>query len=639
MLGRTVDGLTIGLVAALLVALAGATRLQRGIPRVALLDSTARWHPRVATPARLVFERQLDSLATSLDALSLALDSAAPTRGRAEFRGARRSYKRAEGLLQLYSPTTAHLLNGPVQNDDPDAPPRALGSPAEFQIVLSSLAAPHDTAARHAAREAALSMRDAARQLRAATRYLDIGELPALEAARSEIARVTTLGLAGVDLDDPSRAVDEAADALEGVRAVAGAESMAAGVSRERWAAIDTTIGRAVGYLRLHPSFVRLDRMRFLTEYADPAARAIALARAPLLASAPATRQVWRSSAATVFDAGALDPAAYAPDYAPPGSPALIALGARLFGDTRLSGNGRRSCATCHDPRRAFTDGRARPLLLRSSTAPVRNTPTLLDAAYQPLYFADERALSLEDQIGVVLASPTEMGSSADAAAASLARDADSRSAFARVLAGREDSLLDGRAVRMALAAYVRSLDSFDSRFDRAVRGDSTALSARERRGFTLFMGKARCGSCHFAPLFSGVMPPEFTSSEPEIIGVPARAATSHAVLDPDSGRAGVDHVPEHRFAFKVPTLRNVAVTAPYMHNGAYATLSAVLDFYERGGGAGIGATVRGQTLAPARLRLTSGERGALLAFLRALTDTSRAGGAQRLQPGTVAVR
>ena len=134
-------------------------------------------------------------------------------------------------------------------------------------------------------------------------------------------------------------------------------------------------------------------------------------------------------------------------------------------------------------------------------------------------------------------------------------------------------------------------------------------------------------------------MPPEFTSSEPEIIGVPSRAATRRAALDPDSGRAGVDHVPEHRFAFKVPSLRNVAVTAPYMHNGAYATLSDVLDFYERGGGVGIGARVHGQTLAPTRLHLTPGEREALLAFLRALTDTSRAGCPARLQPRTVAVR
>ena len=97
--------------------------------------------------------------------------------------------------------------------------------------------------------------------------------------------------------------------------------------------------------------------------------------------------------------------------------------------------------------------------------------------------------------------------------------------------------------------------------------------------------------------------------------------------------------MPEHRFAFKVPTLRNVAVTAPYMHNGAYATLDDVLGFYERGGGAGIGARVRGQTLASDRLHLTPGERTALLGFLRALTDTSRAGDAARLQPRTVAVR
>ncbi len=178
--------------------------------------------------------------------------------------------------------------------------------------------------------------------------------------------------------------------------------------------------------------------------------------------------------------------------------------------------------------------------------APSRNTPTLLDVANQPLYFADERALTLEDQIGSVLASSTEMGSSAERAAEQLSRDTAMRAELASVLPSHLDAASNGRAVRIALAAYLRSLDSFDSRFDRAARGDRSALTARERRGFTLFMGKARCGTCHFAPLFSGVMPPEFTSSEPEIIGVLERAVMPHAKIDPDSGRAGIDHLPEH---------------------------------------------------------------------------------------------
>jgi cytochrome c peroxidase len=136
-------------------------------------------------------------------------------------------------------------------------------------------------------------------------------------------------------------------------------------------------------------------------------------------------------------------------------------------------------------------------------------------------------------------------------------------------------------------------------------------------------MGKARCGTCHFAPLFNGVAPTAFSTSEPEIIGVPERAVLEGATLDPDPGRGGVDHVDLHRFAFKVPTLRNIVLLAPYMHNGAYATLEQVLSFYNSGGGRRIGARIPTQTLAARPLHLTAGERADLTAFLRALTDTN----------------
>jgi cytochrome c peroxidase len=177
--------------------------------------------------------------------------------------------------------------------------------------------------------------------------------------------------------------------------------------------------------------------------------------------------------------------------------------------------------------------------------------------------------------------------------------------------------------VRQALGAYVRSLGALDSRFDRAVRGDTAALSGTERRGFNLFMGKARCGTCHFAPLFNGTMPPDFVRSEAEIIGVTDRPGAG-ARLDPDPGLGGVDLQPAHRGGFKVPTLRNVELTAPYMHNGAFRTLEQVVDFYDRGGAAGAGLTLPTQTLPPDSLRLSRDEKRALVAFLRSLTDESQ---------------
>jgi cytochrome c peroxidase len=385
------------------------------------------------------------------------------------------------------------------------------------------------------------------------------------------------------------------------------------------------TLDSAAGYLAAHASVASLDRLAVIRGYLEPAARAIHHARLSLAEPVPALHQLWRSTRGSLFEAGALDPAAYAPTFAPTPSPALMELGRRLFFEPRLSGPQSRSCAFCHQPVSGFSDGRRVSVPL-PGTRPVhpRNTPTLLNAAFQPTRFADSRVGSLEAQVETVIASPAEMGGSLDTAARRLAGDAGYRAAFAGAFRGRGDTTVNPRSLRFALAAFVRSLNGLDSRFDRALRGDTAALAPDERRGFTVFMGKGRCGTCHFLPLFNGTMPIDFATSEPEIIGVPSRAVTAGATLDPDPGRGGFDHEVPHVAAFKVPTLRNVVHTAPYMHNGVFATLDQVVDFYEHGGGSGIGARVPGQTLAARPLHLSPRERKDLVAFLGSLTNEER---------------
>jgi cytochrome c peroxidase len=127
-------------------------------------------------------------------------------------------------------------------------------------------------------------------------------------------------------------------------------------------------------------------------------------------------------------------------------------------------------------------------------------------------------------------------------------------------------------------------------------------------------------------PLFNGMAAPAFDRSEVEILGVPRTADTVHAVADADPGRYAITHDGRDLHAFRTPSLRNVAVTAPYMHNGVYRTLDQVIDFYNRGGGEGIGARLSNQTLPVRRLDLSAAERRALIAFLGTLTDTSAAG-------------
>jgi cytochrome c peroxidase len=323
------------------------------------------------------------------------------------------------------------------------------------------------------------------------------------------------------------------------------------------------------------------------------------------------------------YDADAFDSRAYAPSGTPDTTRQLIALGERLFNEPALSKTGARSCASCHLPAHAFSDGLITPATIDPRAGKItRNTPTLINAALEPAQFADERAATLEDQIVEVLRSPAEMGSSIERAAEEVGRDSAYRAQFTRAFATTPERAVTPRRLRQALAAYVRSLVALDSRFDRAVHGDANALTSEERKGFTLFMGKGGCGTCHFAPLFSGVTPPLYHASDVEVVGTP-RTPLRPRELDPDSGRARIDHLPNHLRAFKTPTLRNVALTAPYMHNGAFKTLDEVIDFYDHGGALGAGATIGDQTLASDSLHLSQSEKRAIIAFLKTLTDTS----------------
>jgi cytochrome c peroxidase len=589
--------------------------------------------PAPRSPAiREAFEQGLDSLGSTLDRLGVVLDRSRPESTRQAFRDARTAYKRIESLLTSLAPAAVEALNGPAPEADDDKPYLLLGRPAGFQVIED--AAFSVGGGEGPGRDSLLSTVRATRQavtsLRAMTSRVTVSDADLLDALRLEIARIATLGIAGFDSPRSGDAIVECAVALEGARELVNAAESGGGDAH--WAPVDSALARAAGYLRAHPRADSLDRLTFIVQFANPAARAVAVARRGAGPARP-LRRLWRQDAPTVFESGAFDASAFTPVDAPKALPELIALGRRLFFDPTLSGPGTRSCAFCHQPGHGFTDGRALSPLLAPPTGSQRNTPTLLNSAFAPALFDDLRAQSLEMQAGVVLANRAELGGSAELAASRLRRDPSYRTAFDHAFTDEADRAVTAMAVQRALAAYVRSLDALDSRFDRAVRGDTAALSERERQGFTVFMGKGRCGTCHFLPLFNGTMPPDFARSEVEIIGVTDRAGERRARLDPDPGLAGVDAQPVHRGAFKVPTLRNIALTAPYMHNGAFETLEQVVDLYDRGGAVGSGIALPTQTLPPDSLRLTATEKAALVAFLRALTDTSRTSLATRTPP------
>ena len=270
---------------------------------------------------------------------------------------------------------------------------------------------------------------------------------------------------------------------------------------------------------------------------------------------------------------------------------AKIALGRRLFHDRRLSRDGSLSCATCHDSRRAFADGRTVAQGIGGARGG-RNTPTIINRAWGASFFLDGRAATLEQQVLQPILDAKELGMTPEAVLA-LVRSSRYRSQFRAAFRSGEPSM---ELVARALASYVRTIVAGDSDFDR------NALSPSARRGLALFHGKAGCTACHPGPLF--------TDEQFHNTGVAWRTG----VLT-DEGRARVTMAPQDRGAFKTPTLREIARTAPYMHDGSFVNLEQLIDYYDRGGQKNPGLDTR---LRP--LHLSAGEKQDILAFLRSLT-------------------
>lgn len=243
-----------------------------------------------------------------------------------------------------------------------------------------------------------------------------------------------------------------------------------------------------------------------------------------------------------------------------PTTHAKVELGKKLFFDPRLSGNNRMSCATCHMPEKAYGDGIS--LSLGADGKPLtRNTQTCLNVGFFKTYFWDGRAVSLEEQALGPIESAVEMNQSLDQLEAELAAIPGYVTEFREVFETKPNRT----GIAKALAAFQRTLVTQPSPFDRFLAGDKNALSAAARRGFELFRGDAGCIECHNGPLLSD--------------GKFYRLGVSFK----DQGRAKITGKKEDRYRFRTPSLRNIAETGPYMHDGSQKSLDEVVTFYFRG--------------------------------------------------------
>lgn len=291
-------------------------------------------------------------------------------------------------------------------------------------------------------------------------------------------------------------------------------------------------------------------------------------------------------------------PASYAEKDPPPAR--QVQLGRKLFFDPRLSSDGTVSCATCHKPELSFTDGLPRARGIRKLEGR-RNTPSLFNLSYRHSFFWDGRADSVEAALLDAIKNPVEMNQDPAALPARLAAVPGYAEEF-RTVYGRDEIRVADLAE--AIGAFVRTIDEVYARrpsaFDK-FREDPSALSPSAREGLVIFAGKGRCITCHGSD--------HFADDDFHNVGM-----TSAPGLD-DKGRAEARPGPRALRAFKTPSLRQVALTGPYMHDGRFADLRAVVDFFDRGGDEPAG---RDPEIRP--LGLTPREKSALVDFLQALT-------------------
>lgn len=293
--------------------------------------------------------------------------------------------------------------------------------------------------------------------------------------------------------------------------------------------------------------------------------------------------------------------------------PQQIDLGKFLFFDPILSQNQDISCAQCHDPGAGLSDGRKRA----RGTGGVelaRNTPSLWNTAFQQRWFWDGRANSLEEQVVGPLYAHDEMAATPELIESRLNASPQYRALFGQVYGKRAASgKITSAMVIQSLAVFERSLVSFNSRYDHYALGDKLALTDQERDGFILFRSfLTRCSECHTPPLF--------TNQERLFIGVPPIDGTNLA--------KGTE------LRMKIPSLRNLAKSAPYMHAGQFATLDEVVDFYNNGGGRPLGIEPRGRIHWHVRpIGLSDREQKALVAFLHALDDPTAVVHAPKVLP------
>ena len=438
-------------------------------------------------------------------------------------------------------------------------------------------------------------------------------------ATHQQLLRIISLGISGFDTPVSGLGLSESEVSLLGLEEVYN--HILRDIIRVKNSDLDTefhqNIAKAVSFLQKNNDFNTFDRYTFIRDYMNPITRNWVSIRKESGLWSGVDNKPFNFDAPTFFEKDAFNLTYFTPPINRNPSEKQIALGEKLFFDPNLSQTGKMACVTCHMPEKAYTDGI--PVNTGNNGSPLqRNAPTLINVAFQKSFFWDGRAENILDQISSVFNNEQEFNTGVHEFSTDILKDTTYHVLFEEAFGRISNRNTD---IIKAISSYISTLNGFDSKFDKNMRAEEDSFTSQEKLGMNLFMGKALCATCHFMPLTNGTVPPFYAETEKEVIGVPETA--ENKILDDDLGFYWRYNKPEHLGMFKTPTVRNSEFTAPYMHNGVYNTLEEVMDFYNKGGGGGMGFDLEHQTLPFDELKLTQEEQKAIIAFLKTMSDTN----------------
>ncbi len=528
----------------------------------------------------------------------------------------REAFKIAEPFGAYLNPAIGHRANGPALPMVTDDSQRVL-LPIGLQKIEESIYEGEESEVRY--REELSIMKGLLGNLKRKITDREVTPQRFFIFTHQQLMRIISLGIAGFDAPVSFLGLQETVVSLESLKEVYQLSIQP--LVLEKKADLDArflkNISAAQDFIKGNPDFESFDRYTFIREYMNPITRNWVDIRKTADIWEPVNNKPFNFDASTFFEADAFNLEFFTPPINRNPTEKRIALGKKLFFDPKLSENGKMACVSCHAPQKAWADGMV--VNLDKDGNPLqRNTPTLINAAFQKAFFWDGRSPNLLDQITNVFNNENEFDSSVHQFSTQILKDTTYISLFKEAY-GRIPKR--NTEIIRAISSYVSTLNAFNSKFDRNIRGEEDTFTEEEKLGFNLYMGKALCATCHFIPLTNGTVPPFFSEHEKEVIGVPETAANK--TLDDDLGRYLLPNsdLEVYYGMFKTPTVRNAELTAPYMHNGVYQTLEQVMDFYNKGGGGGMGFDLPYQTLPFDNLNLSDEELEALVAFTKTLTD------------------